>query len=106
MAQRGPGELMRRFAWVCVVIGVLGALAWPLYVSTVRERTGARAAAAMERMNTDGPGIPGGPWELERRAALRAGREAQDLSIPIGMAAGGWGAGFGVLLLRRSEARM
>lgn len=56
-------------------------------------------------MDTDGPGIPGGPWEMERKALIRQWQEAQALSIPVGVATGAAVAGFGVLLLaiRRPE---
>ncbi len=90
---------MRRFASLCIVGGVLIALAWPVYVGVTRSSADARGRAAIERMDTDGPGIPGGPWELERRQALRAARGAQDLSVPAGVLIGAGLAAFGVLLL-------
>lgn len=70
-----------------------------MYVQTVRDRAKARAGAAVARMDTDGPGLPGGPWELERRALIREWRAAQALSIPVGVATGAAVAGFGILLL-------
>lgn len=91
---------MRRFAWGCVVAGLLVAVCWPLYVGSARVGADARARAALERaQGPDGPGIPGGPWELERRLALRASREAHELGLAAGVLVGAGLAGFGVLLL-------
>jgi hypothetical protein len=90
---------MRRFAWLCVVIGILIAVAWPLYLVPARERARARAAAVVERMKTDGPGVPGGPWEIERKALIREWQDLQALSMPAGVATGAAAAGFGILLL-------
>lgn len=96
---------MRRFAWLCVVIGILIALAWPLYLVQVRERARARAAAAIARMDTDGPGVPGGPWEIERTALIREWHQRQALSMPAGVATGAAVVAFGILVLaiRRPE---
>jgi hypothetical protein len=58
-----------------------------------------RAAAAIARMDADGPGVPGGPWEIERKALIREWHKQQALSMPAGVATGAALAAFGILLL-------
>ena len=90
---------MRRFAWGLVAIGLLIALLWPIYVEMARSRTAGYARTLIARMDIDGPGVPGGPWEIDRQIALREARAAQDLGLGAGILLGLGAAAFGTLLL-------
>jgi hypothetical protein len=90
---------MRRFGWGLIVAGLLIAVGWPLYVHLTRHAAMEEVRPLIEKMSTDGPGIPGGPWEQQRTAALLRVAEARDMSPWAGTGAGAAITAFGILLL-------